>query len=346
MDIANKYKKDIEVLVEKIDASNNISIVPHYNPDGDAIGSALALYILLDKLGKQVQVVSPTQTPDFLHWMPKHNIINIIGKNTKKIGNIFNEADMIICVDFNSLNRVKHIASDIEKSTAFKVVIDHHPYPSDFSDLLFSEIEYCATTGLIYEIIENTKYKELIDRDIATCLFVGIMTDTGSFSFNSSTPKTYRIVEKLLNYKVNKDFVYDRIYNSFSFDRMRFMGHVMLNRMVILPELKTGYIYITAKDREDFNEKYGDTENFVNIPLSVKGILFSAIFIERNGFIKISFRSKGDFAVNKFSEKYFNGGGHVNASGGESYESLQETTTKFVDILKNEYAEILKTYKY
>lgn len=345
MILSEKYKKELELFSERIDKASKIIVIPHYNPDGDAIGSALALALLLENAGKQVQVISPTQFPSFLNWMPGRKEIKVLGKNTEKNADILKSADLLIGVDFNSLSRIKNIADRFEASDAYKILIDHHPHPENFTDILFSETDYCSTAGLLFEIIENTKFKKYINKDIATCLYTGIMTDTGSFSFNSSNPNTFRIVSELLKFGADKDYVFDKVYNSFSNDRMRFMGHVMLNRMVIIPELKTGYIYITAKDRKDFNEQFGDTENFVNIPLSIKGVIFSGIFIERDNFVKISFRSKGTFPANEFSAKHFNGGGHINAAGGESYESLQETTEKFVTIL-NEYSETLKNYKY
>lgn len=341
----NNYSSELLLLEEKIKTANNIIIVPHYNPDGDAIGSALAMCLVLQNAGKNAKVISPTQYPSFLFWMPGRNSLTVLGKKTESNPDIFKEADLLIGVDFNALNRIKNVADRFENSTAYKVLIDHHPNPEDFTDLLFSETEYCSTAGLLYEIIENTYLKSFIDKDVATCLYVGIMTDTGSFSFNSSSPNTFRIVSKLLEFGVDKDIIYDRVYNSFSEDRMRFMGHVMLNRMILFPEIKTGYIYITAEDRKLFKEKFGDTENFVNIPLAVKGIVFSAIFIERENFIKISFRSKGEFSVNDFASKHFHGGGHVNAAGGESYQTLQETREKFVSVL-NEYSHVLKKYKY
>ncbi|PLX06288.1 MAG: DHH family phosphoesterase [Marinilabiliales bacterium] len=345
MALPEKYNNQLERLVGEIDKAKKIAIVPHYNPDGDAIGSALALGLLLEKAGKNVDIISPTQYPSFLYWLPGNKKIRVLGKKTENDPNIFKDIDLLIGVDFNALNRINNIADRFDKSNAFKVLIDHHPYPEDFTDLLFSETSYCSTAGLLFEIIEKSKFNGLIDKEIATCLFTGIMTDTGSFSFNSSNPNTFRIVSELMKHGVDKDLAFDRVYNSFSKDRMRFMGHVLLNRMVIIPELKTGYIYITAKDRKDFNEQFGDTENFVNIPLSVKGVIFSAIFIERDNFVKISFRSKGSFPANDFSAKHFNGGGHTNAAGGESFDSLQETREKFVTILK-EYEETLKNYKY
>ncbi len=210
---------------------------------------------------------------------------------------------------------------------------------------MISDTSRSSTAELIFEIIKSTSLNQYFDKEVATNLYAGIMTDTGSFSYNSSSPETFKIVGELLSAGVEKDIVFDKVYNSFSFDRMRFMGHVMLNQMKIIPHLKTGYIFVSAKDRIKFKEKYGDTENFVNIPLSIKEVVFSAIFIEREGFIKISFRSKGSFDVNKFASQHFNGGGHVNASGGESYASLFETIDFFIKVVET-YSDELKNYEY
>lgn len=340
-----KFKNQIQVFEQKVIASKKIKIVPHYNPDGDAIGSALALYILLKKMNKDVEVISPSHFPGFLNFLPFSNKINIIGKKREVEDSFFDGLDLLIGVDFNGLGRLDKLKQSFDKSSAYKIIIDHHPEPEQFADLLISDSSYSSTAELIYALIMSSNFKDKFDKDIATNLYAGIMTDTGSFSYNSSSPETFRIVGELLKAGAEKDKIFDEVYNSFSLNRMRFMGHVMLNRMHILPKLKTGYIYITEKDRLQFKEKYGDTENFVNIPLSIKGIVFSAIFIERENFIKISFRSKGSFDVNIFAAKYFNGGGHKNASGGEFYGSIQETMKKFVSII-NEYSDELINYEF
>lgn len=335
------------ILEHKILDSHNIVIIPHYNPDGDAIGSALSLLILLHNINKdnKVQVICPNQIPYFLKWLPWLEHIKILDKNTEKDPNLFQNADLIICVDFNSLTRINNISEQFISSQAYKILIDHHPNPSNFVDLLISNPSYSATAELLYDIYTNSSFHKYIDKDIATCLYAGIITDTGFFSYSSTSPKTFNIASELLAFGIDKDSIYDKIYNSFSYNRMRFMGHIMLNRMQIISTLKTSYIYITHEDRKKFCEQFGDTENFVNIPLSIKGIVFSAIFIERDNFIKISFRSKGHFDVNEFSKQHFNGGGHVNASGGESFTSLKDTINKFLQVLDN-YSDTLINYKY
>ena len=344
--VADNNKSKLQVFEKKIKESNNIIIVPHYNPDGDAIGSALSLYLVLTKFKENVRIISPTIFPDFLKWMPSSKKIKVLGAKTKSDPEIFSGADLLIGVDFNALNRVGVIADRFANSNAYKILIDHHPDPENFTDIMFSDTSYSSTSELAFDIINNTFLKEYLDKDVATCIYTGIMTDTGSFNFNSSNPNTYLVVAELLKFGIDKNKIFDEVYNSFSENRMRFMGHILLNRMVIIPELKSAYIYITAKDRQDFKEQFGDTENFVNMPLSIKGIVFSAIFIERDNFVKISFRSKGSFSVNDFSQKYFNGGGHINAAGGESFSSLQETTKKFVSILHENYSDELKNYNY
>ncbi len=341
----NKFHQEVQAFEEQIKLSKKIAIVPHFNPDGDAIGSAIGLYVVLKNLGKEVEIISPTIYPDFLKWLPFNNKIRVLGKKSESDPNIFNDVDLLIGVDFNALSRIYNIKDRFEASKAFKVLIDHHPNPEKFTDILISDTSYSSTAELVFEIIEASFLREYFNSDSATALYTGLMTDTGSFSFNSSNPNTYRVVGEMMKTGVEKDKVFDKVYNSFSFERMRFMGHVMLNRMVVIPELKTGYIYITAKDRKDFNEQFGDTENFVNLPLGIKGIIFSAIFIERDNFVKISFRSKGSFNVNKFSSAHFHGGGHINAAGGESHLSLHETIEKFVSILQT-YSEELKNYNY
>lgn len=339
----NIYK--LGLFETKIKEAENIIIIPHYNPDGDAIGSALGLYLTLIKFNPNVHIISPSLFPDFLKWMPGSKKIKVLGAKTKNSPNIFSNADLLIAVDLNSINRMGIASDRFNSSNAYKILIDHHPDPENFTDLTFSDTAYSSTAEFIFEILSNTFLKKYLDKDIATCLYAGIMTDTGSFNFNSSSPNTYITVAELLKLGINKDKIFDNVYNSFSEDRMRFLGHILRNRMVVFPKLKTAYMYVTTQDRKDFKEQFGDTENFVNMPLSIKGIIFSAIFIERDNFVKISFRSKGTFSVNDFSKKHFNGGGHTNASGGESYMSLQETTKNFVNIL-NEYEDILKNYEY
>lgn len=342
--IESLFKNQIETFEEKLKTAKNIAIIHHYNPDGDALGSSLGLYNTLIRFNTNVKVISPSVYANNLAWMPSAKDVRVLTKK-ENLDNIFDDVDFIFALDFNDLNRIANVSGQFDKSTAFKVLLDHHPGRGQFTDLVFSSCNYSSTAELVYEIIESSFLNQYFNKDAATCLYAGILTDTGSFQYSSSNPNLFRVVGKLLEQKIEKDKIYNNLFNASSVNRVRFMGYVMQKRMVVFPELKTAYIYITAKDRHDFCEQYGDTENFVNIPLQIKGIVFSAIFIEREGFIKASFRSKGTFDVNTFSQKYFNGGGHVNASGGESYDTLANTCKKFEDLLQN-YAEELKNYVY
>ena len=335
--VKDEISSIVKILEEKVIQSNNIAIIPHQNPDGDAIGSALGIYHLLKKYGKTVRIISPSFLPEFLRWMPDANRITEIGKKTKDNPELLKDIDLIICVDFNSLKRAENIYKNIAYSKAYKILIDHHLEPENFTDIIFSDSSYSSTAEFLYDILSETFLKDYFDVNFATCIYTGILTDTGSFSFSSSNPNTFLVVAELLKLGIDKDTIYDKTFNGFSGNRMRFMGHILLNRMVVMPEIKSAYIYITAKDREDFKEQYGDTENFVNLPLSIKGVMFSTIFIERDNFIKISFRSKGSFSVAEIAKKHFNGGGHANAAGGESFSSLKETIKKFINIIEENY---------
>lgn len=346
MPIISAFEKELAIFSERLKLSENIVIIHHYNPDGDAIGSSLGMYNAIKQTGKKVTVISPTVFPDNLKWLPGANEMKVLGKKTQKDETIFDDADMIICVDMNARNRLGNIRPQFEKSTAYKVLFDHHPYVETFTDIAIYNTAYSSACELVFEAIENTYLSQYFNKDVVTCIYAGILTDTGSFQYSSSNPNLFRVVGKIVEFGIEKDKIYNRLFNAWSEDRVRFMGFVTLNRMVVMPQYKTAYIYITAEDRKNFNEQFGDTENFVNIPMQIKGIVFTAIFIERDNFIKVSLRSKGSFDVNKFSAKYFNGGGHINASGGESYDQLKDVCKKFEDLVKDEYAEELKNYIY
>lgn len=333
-------KKKISELKQLIDQSVSPLIITHYNPDGDAIGSMLAMYHYLVKKGKSPVMVSPNDYPEFLHWMAGNDKVTVYKRNTGTVINALNKADLIIAVDFNDPERTEGLEKYINEATGKKVMIDHHPNPKDFADIVISDTDYSSTAEMVYHVIESLGDEELIDKDCAECIYCGIMTDTGSFNFNSSKPYTYHVVSKLLMLGINKDRIYWNVYDNFSVDRMRLLGYCLFNKMVVLPEYRTAFISLTKKDIQEFKFSPGDTEGFVNYPLSIKGIRFTAIFIEHDKFVKISFRSKGNFGANKFAEENFNGGGHLNASGGNSYLSLEETVKKFQDLLPHYKTEL------
>jgi bifunctional oligoribonuclease and PAP phosphatase NrnA len=319
----------IIALKEFLAERSKIVITTHVNPDGDAIGSTLGLYHFLKDMGHEVFPIVPNEYPKFLHWLPGNKEIIDHSRHKNRADKIISEADFIFMLDYNDAKR-----NDINLGTkAKKILIDHHPYPSLKADFLISTTKASSTAELIYEFIQAVDGLKYIDKTVATCIYTGIMTDTGCFSYNSSRTRTFEIVSKLLNYAIEKDEIYGHVYDNFSSDRIRLLGYCLNEKMQVFPEYKTALISINREEQKRYNFMTGDSEGFVNYPLSIKDIRFSAFFMERKDKIKISFRSRGNFPVNIFSEKHFSGGGHANASGGESALPLEETIKKFIDLL-------------
>ncbi len=310
-----------------------ITLITHVNPDGDAIGSMLGLYWFLLKKGCQVSMAVPNGFPQFLDWMEGADRILVFSKQQEKVKEELEKADMVFCLDFNEPGRLGGIRPILEELDATKILVDHHPDPDCFADHSFSVQEVSSTAELVYQLIEGLGDTELVDTVISECLFVGIMTDTGCFSFNSSLPRTFEIVGELLLRGIDKDRIYSLVYDNYSEDRMRLLGYILQQKMVILPEHRTAYISLARDELKKFKHEKGDTEGFVNYPFSVSNIRVSALFIEKEDHIKISFRSKGDFPINTFAQQFFNGGGHKNAAGGESYEELGDTVMKFENLI-------------
>ena len=314
-------------------SSKSIVVIPHMNPDGDAMGSVLGLWRVLKNAGLKVKVVSPTKYPEFYHWMDGHDDVIIYSHHPKQSARALDESDLLICMDFNQLSRLGDMKSLVENYAGKKMLIDHHPYPGNFTDLIISDITYSSTAELIFSVLQSTDLAQYIDRDAATSFFTGIMTDTGSFDFNVSNPNTFEVVAQLTRMGIDQLDIHSKVYDNYSADRMRLMGFCLSNRMTVYPEYHAACMYITLEDQKAFNFKTGDNEGFVNMPLSIRGIVFSALFTEKEKYVKASFRSKGGFAVNEVSEKYFNGGGHRNAAGGELYASLSEALAQFEKLL-------------
>jgi bifunctional oligoribonuclease and PAP phosphatase NrnA len=326
---ADNFKK-IQELCGRFD---NILIITHRNADGDAIGSSLGLYHILKKLGKEVNVCTPNEFPDFLHWMPSCISIYRYNCSSKKVQKILADAQIIFFLDFNSLSRIYDIDKLIPKSNAIKILIDHHPNPDIPADYIISETEVSSTAELVYEFIESCGHKNLISEDAAQCLFTGIMTDTNSFNVNCFRPRTFAIVSELLSIGVNYDYIHYKVFNNFSESRIRLLGHSLSKKMKIIPGTDVAYIALSKKELLKFNFMPGDTEGFVNYPLSINGIKVSALFLEKKDNVKISFRSKDDIPVNIFAQEHFSGGGHVNAAGGEYKSSLRKTINKFIRLI-------------
>jgi bifunctional oligoribonuclease and PAP phosphatase NrnA len=327
----SKYTKE---LLKILSSSENLLLISHINPDGDTIGSQLAMYHFLKASGREAVMMSPNNFPEFLNWMDGIDQINIFIKDRIKCKNLIEKADAIVLLDFNQSHRLGEAEELVIKSKARKIIIDHHLDPGDFAELTISEPAKCATAELIHDLVCEMNGSPFMTKPYAEALYVGIVTDTGNFEHGNYSSDTLRIVADLLDTGIQRDKILNLIYNNFSSDRLRLQGFALNQRMVVLPELMSAYIFLTRDDMKEYNHLKGDTEGFVNMPLSIKGINFAALFIEKENFIKISFRSKGQFPTNEFATKYFAGGGHLNASGGEYYDTLQNTIDYFLKVLR------------
>ena len=327
----SKYTKELS---KHFSSSENILLICHINPDGDSIGAQLALYHYFKARGKDVSLLAPNNLQEFLKWMDGADQINIFIKDRKKSRLLIERADLIVMLDFNQSNRLGKAEDYVTSSKAKKVVIDHHLDPENFADLIISDPTKCSTSELVHEIVCEISGEKFMNRPYAEALYVGIITDTGNFEHGSYSSRTFRIVADLLDTGIKKEDIINLIYNNFSSDRIRLQGFALNERMIVLPDFRTAYIYLSKNDLKAYNHVKGDTEGFVNMPLSIKGINFSALFIEKDDFIKLSFRSKGQFPSNEFASLYFSGGGHRNASGGEYSDSLENTIAYFLKVLK------------
>ena len=326
--------EDVKRIREVLSTPKKIVITPHKNPDGDAIGSSLALWHYLNTKGHKAQVIVPNDFPKFLKWMPGSSDILIFDKVTEQALNFIEQADLIFTLDFNDLSRIGDLREPFEASDAEFIMIDHHHSPQSYAHITYSDVSMSSTCEMVYNFIEYLDDLRLITKPIASCLYAGILTDTGSFKFSSTTSRTHQVVADLISHGADNAAIHNRIFDTNTPDRLHLLGRA-LNNMVILPEYRTAYITLSKKDLDEFNFKKGDTEGFVNYGLTLEGICFAAIFIENsdNEHIKISFRSEGEFSVNEFSRSHFNGGGHTNAAGGRSDLNLEETVIRFRKIL-------------
>jgi phosphoesterase RecJ-like protein len=311
-------------------------ITAHQKPDGDAMGSTLGLYHFLKQLGHEVTVISPTNWAPFLDWMPGVDQVIDFEANKKEASQIVADADYVFCLDFNILHRTKHLEPIIRDSKALKILIDHHQQPDTPSFAYgISDVKMSSTCEMIYDFIVQSGHSNLINLDIAACLYTGLMTDTGSFRFPSTTASVHKIVAHLKELGLQHAKIHENIYDNSTEGRLKFMGNAFLNRMTVLPEFKTAVMAIPKSDIYKFELKTGDTEGLVNYLLSIEGIKFAAILIDREEERKWSFRSKGNFDVNIFARTHFEGGGHANAAGGRSSKSLDETLNDFKTIIEN-----------
>ncbi len=324
---------DIIALRELINNANNIVITCHVSPDGDAIGSSLALKHVLIQLNKNVEVITPDQCPKSLQFLPGVNSILPYSIKESSANSKFHEADVIFCLDYNSLYRVDKMADVLRGTNATKVLIDHHLDPETFANIIISKPHLSSTCLLLYHVINQLCLSNYITKDVATCIYTGMLTDTGNFSYNSNDPEIYLAISNLLKRGVDKDYIYNRVYNTNNESRIRLCGYALGKKMQIFPQHHAALIILNKEELDKFHYEKGDTEGLVNIPLSIPGIYYSAFFREDDEYIKISMRSIGDFPVNTLCENYYNGGGHKNAAGGEYYGSIFEAEILFKSIL-------------
>jgi len=326
---ANKLK-------ELLNTSKEIVITTHRGPDGDAMGSSLALYNLLISLNHKVTVITPNDYASFLNWMPGNNDVVEFESNEIKAIEITKNAELIFMLDFNDIKRIDKYAKYVDQSNAFKILIDHHQDPDlEIAELIFSDPLSSSTCQLLYEILDLMNFNTYITKEIAECLYVGIMTDTGSFKYNSTTAKTHNIVANLIDCGINSSNIHDLIYDNSSADRMKLLGYCINDKLLLYPKNNAAIISLTNTELKKYNFKKGDTEGIVNYALAIKDINIAVLVVERGDVVKLSLRSKGSIKVNIIANKYFNGGGHTNAAGGISYISVDETIIKLENIFKD-----------
>lgn len=321
--VINSWLKDV----------SKIAILTHTNPDGDAIGSSIALALALKKMGKDARVIIPDGLPDFLRWLPGIELSTTFVYKKEKASGIISDAELIFCLDFNDPKRLSGVEELLNASKAKKILIDHHQDPRSFTDLTISDTSRGSVGEMVFLFISELFGLTVIDKDIASNLYVAIMTDTGNFTYASSYPEIFSVAAELMKFGIEKDAIYSKVYDAFSEDRMRLQGYCMQEKMVVLPQFRTAYISLTDEELRKFNHRKGDTEGFVNIPFGIKGILFTALFLEKQDLIRVSFRSRGSFPVNEIASKYYRGGGHTNAAGGDSFLSMKETLANFEALL-------------
>lgn len=340
-------ENEIKTLKQLLSATKKIVIVPHRNPDGDAYGSCLALYHYLVNLGHAVTVISPNEAPDFLMWLPNANNIVVFESEIKKATEIVNVAELVFTLDFNALHRVGHeMQQALEKVTVPFVMIDHHEQPDAYAKYMYSEPAMSSTCEMVYHFLAKLDALNAINKEIATCLYTGILTDTGSFKYPSTTATTLTIAASLMDKGIDHTRIHNNIYDTNSYNRLQLLGTALKN-LRTLDDCKTAYITLSQEEMGRHHFKKGDTEGFVNYGLSLNGIVLAVIFIEdrKQGIIKISFRSKGKFSVNQFARKHFNGGGHDNAAGGKSEQNLKETVARFLKIIPAYKEELKVSYE-
>jgi phosphoesterase RecJ-like protein len=328
---------------EYMNTTRKVVILTHFKPDADALGSSLGLCGYLKKKGHHVTVITPSDYPDFISWMPGNDSVMIFHRDKATLArNTINAADIVFCLDFNSLKRINELGEMVEKSSAKKALIDHHLEPEKFADFEVWDTAAASTAELVFLLIKELGDENMIDAPIADCLYAGVMTDTGSFRHPNTTPQVFEVAAALVKKGADPAKVSKLIYDTNSIERLRLMGFVLGEKLQVLPEFRTAFITLNGDELKKYGSQTGDTEGLVNFGLSIKGVRLSVMISDRKENIKLSFRSLGDFSVNDFARKHFDGGGHKNAAGGQTSLTLDQTLKKFLDLLPQYKAELLK----
>lgn len=333
--------RPIEDIYKLLDKPRKVVITMHQKPDADAMGSALGLFHFLKQLGHTPTVISPTNWADWLKWMPGCSGVIDYEYSTEKANSILDQAEWVFCLDFNVLSRTRHMAPRLRKLTCEKILIDHHQQPESESFTYgISNTGKSSTCEMVYDLITGSGHTDKINQDVAVCLYAGVMSDTGSFRFPAASAAVHRMVAVLKDTDFNHTKIHENLFDNFLENRLRFFGYVLQNKMDIFYEHNTALIAIPWKDLVRFEIKTGDTEGLVNFPLTIQGIKMAALIIDRDEEVKCSFRSKGDFDVNTFARKYFEGGGHFNAAGGRSSDTLEVTVQRFIEAIKDNSSQL------
>jgi len=334
------FEKQIEELKKLLSKSKKIVIVPHKDPDGDTIGASMAWFMALNQNGFEVNIVSPTIIPQNLRWMKGYDFVTVYENKRRKAKKIIENADLLFFIDFNSMSRTGEIINFFRHIKAPRVLIDHHPNPEpDIANIFFSDDLASSTCELSYDILNKMGF--YIDVDIAESLYTGIITDTGKLTYGSLRPHVFSVMGDLIAKRADKDKIFSEVYQNISLDSIRLLGHSLCNKLEVLEGLPVAFIALSKEELDKYNYKPGNTEDFVSYPLTITGITISALFSERKkDYIKISFRSKGNIPINEFAKRYFNGGGHINASGGEMNDTLENA----ISLFKKQIRYFLKKY--
>lgn len=317
-------KATAEQLRGLINRTRRAVITCHLSPDGDAMGSSLGLCRVLRNMGKEVKVITPDTPPKYLMFIPGADDIVVYSRYESFANKILDGTELIFCLDYNDPKRVDHVEAALINSKATKVMIDHHLYPSEFPDITISHPEISSTSALVFRVISELGFSRFLDKDAATAIYTGMMTDTGNFSYNSNDAELYRIVAKLVDKGIDKDAIYKKVYFNNTINRLKLNGYALCHKLEYFAEHRAALITLTREELNHYNYQKGDTEDLVNRPLTCPDVTYSFFLREETDYIKVSSRSKGDFPVNKMCQDFFNGGGHLNAAGGEFYGSLEE----------------------